>query len=154
METNISAGKKIIKYIFMGTFLILSVVNITLFVFLFNIKSQISNEATQAASMVQQIQTQPLTTPFAANVAVDNTFSIPIKTTVPIKTTLNIPVTNPVTGQQVNIAIPIDTNVPIDMTIQVPVKTTIPVNIKVSDSPFGNILQQVHDWLIKLSTSL
>ena len=138
----------------MGAILILSVINVILFVFLFNIKNQISAEAVQVAGMVKQMQSQSAVTPFAANVAIDNTFSVPIKTTIPIKTTVNVSVTNPVTGQPVNIAIPIDASVPIDMTIQVPVKTTIPVNIKVSDLPFGNILQQFHDWLIKLSTSL
>jgi hypothetical protein len=152
METKTFGVQKIIYYIFMGVTLILSVINIVLFVILLDIKYQISNEATKVAGMVKQIQDQPLTTPFTANVAIDSTFSVPIKTVVPIKTTVNVPVTIPTTGQKVTIAIPIDTNVPIDTTMQVPVKTTIPVSIKVGDSPFGNILQQLHDWLIKLST--
>lgn len=154
METNISGGKKIIKYFFIGAFLILSAINIVLFVFLFNIRYQISDEATKMAGMVKQIQDQPLNTPFTADVAIDSTFSVPIKITVPIKTTINVPVTIPTTEQQVIISIPIDTSVPIDTTIQVPVKTTIPVSIKAGDLPFGSILQQFHDWLIKLSISL
>ncbi len=153
METKTVVGK-VIKYFFMASVLILSVINIALFIYLWNIKYQISDEATKAAAMVQQIQDQPLTTPFTANVAIDSTFSVPIKTVVPIKITVDVPVIIPTTEQQVTIAIPIDTSVPIDTTIQVPVKTTIPVSIKVSDSPFGDILQQLHDWLIKLSTSL
>ena len=154
METKISEDNKMIKYLFIGVFFVLSVINTVLFVVLLGIKYQISNEAIKVAGMVKQIQDQPLTTPFTANVAIDSVFSVPIKTAVPIKTTINVPVTIPTTGQKVTLTVPIDTNVPIDTTIQVPVKTTIPVKIKVSDSPFGAILQQLHDWLIKLSTSM
>lgn len=142
------------KYFFMGAILVLFIVNIVLFVVLLNIKYQIADSAKQAVGILQQVQAQSLTNPFTANVAVDSTFSVPIKTVVPIKTTVNVPVTIPIIGQRVTIVVPIDTQVPIDTIIQVPVKTTIPVNIKVSDSPFGNILQQLHDWLIKLSSSL
>ncbi|MFA5878442.1 MAG: hypothetical protein WC845_03690 [Candidatus Staskawiczbacteria bacterium] len=154
MGAETPGAKKIIYYLFMGAVLILSVINIVMFVALLNVKQQISDGAKHAADAVKQMQAQPLTDPFTANIAIDNTFSVPIKIVIPIKTTINVPVTIPTTDQQVTIAIPIDTSVPIDTTIQVPVKTTIPVSIKVGDLPFGDILQQLHDWLIKLSTSL
>jgi len=108
-------NKKAIKYIFIGALFVLLVANIVLFIYLLNIKYQIT-----------------------ANVEIDSTFSVPIKTVVPIKTTVNVPVTIPILGQQVKVVVPIDTNVPINTTVQVPIKTTVPVNIKIGESPFGN----------------
>jgi hypothetical protein len=108
--------KTIIKYIFIILVLILLIGNIVLFIYLLNVRYQ-----------------------FIANVEIDSTFSVPIKTIVPIKTTVNVPVIIPIMGQQVTVAVPIDTNVPIDTTIQVPIKTTVPVEIKIGDLIFGNI---------------
>lgn len=95
-----------IKYYFIGGVLILVILNVALIISLLIIESKMHG---------------------IMNVVVDGTFSIPIKTVVPIRTTVNVPVTIPITGQQVNVVVPIDTNVPINTTIQVPIKTTVPV---------------------------
>ncbi|MGD0577060.1 MAG: hypothetical protein ABSA74_03235 [Candidatus Staskawiczbacteria bacterium] len=94
------------KYYFIGGVLVLVVLNVALIASLLIIESKMHG---------------------IVNVAVDSTFSIPIKTIVPIKTTVNVPVTIPIIGQQVNVAVPIDTNVPINTTVQVPIKITVPV---------------------------
>ncbi|MGA2417955.1 MAG: hypothetical protein ABSF55_01855 [Candidatus Staskawiczbacteria bacterium] len=94
------------KYYFIGGVLVLVILNVALIVSLLIIESKMHG---------------------TINVTVDSTFSIPIKTIVPIKTTVNVPVTIPILGQQVMVAVPIDTQVPINTTIQVPIKTTVPV---------------------------
>ncbi|MGD0577040.1 MAG: hypothetical protein ABSA74_03135 [Candidatus Staskawiczbacteria bacterium] len=97
---------KIVKYIFIGGVLILVILNVALIISLLIIEGKMHG---------------------TVNVTVDSIFSIPIKTVVPIKTTVNVPVTIPILGQQVNVAVPIDTDVPINTTVQVPIKTTVPV---------------------------
>ena len=94
------------KYYFIGGVLILVVLNVALIFSLLTIESKMHG---------------------TVNVAVDSTFSIPIKTVVPIKTTVNVPVTIPILGQRVDVVVPIDAQVPINTTIQVPIKTTVPV---------------------------
>jgi hypothetical protein len=129
---------------------VLSVINIALFAVLFDAKHQITSAATQASGILQQIQAQSLTAPLTANVSINDTFAIPIKTVVPIQTTVNVPVTIPVVGQ-VTIAVPINTQVPIDTTIQVPIKAVVPISSNGDDSSFTTILQQLQDWLAKLA---
>lgn len=145
---------KLLYPIVLGILLLLSIANIVLFVLLLQVKNQIADGAGQAASAVQEMQTQSLTGPFTVQVAIDETFDIPIKVAIPVKTTVNVPVVIPITGEQVSITVPIDTVVPIDTTVHVPVKTSLPVNIKMSDLPIGGILQNLHDWLTKLASSL
>ena len=94
------------KYYFIGGILILVILNVALIISLLTIESKMHG---------------------TVNVTVDSTFSIPIKAVVPIKTTVNVPVTIPILGQRVNVAVPIDTNVPINTIVQVPIKTTVPV---------------------------
>jgi len=144
----------LLNRIVLGVALVLSIANIALFVLLLRVKYQIADGAGQAASAVQQMQEQSFTGPFTAQVAIDKTFDIPINVVVPVKTTVTVPTVIPTTGEKVTITIPIDTEVPINTTLHVPVKTSLPVNIKMSDLPIGGILQQLHDWLAKLATSL
>lgn len=145
---------KLLYRIVLGVLLLLSIANIVLFVLLLQVKNQIADGAGQAASAVQEMQKQSLTGPFTVQVAIDETFDIPIKVSIPVKTTVTVPIVIPVTGEKVSITVPIDTVVPIDTTVQVPVKKSVPVNIKMSDLPIGGILQNLHDWLSKLASSL
>ncbi|MFA5877005.1 MAG: hypothetical protein WC880_01430 [Candidatus Paceibacterota bacterium] len=145
---------KLLYPIVLGTLLLLSIANIVLFVLLLQVKNQVADGAGQAASAVEQMQAQSLTGPFTVQVTIDETFDIPIKVSIPVKTTVTVPIVIPVTGEQVSITVPIDTIVPIDMTAHVPIKKSLPVNIKMSDLPIGGILQNLHDWLTKLASSL
>lgn len=140
--------------IVLGIAVVLSIANIALFVLLLQVKGQVADAAGQAASAVQEMQKQSLTGPFTVQVAIDETFDIPIKVAIPVKTTVNVPIVIPVTGEKVSITVPIDTVVPIDTTVQVSVKKSVPVNIKMSDLPIGGLLQNLHDWLTKIASSL
>ncbi len=126
----------------------LSLVNIVLFIILLGVRNQITDTATRAERILQQIQT---TAPFVTNVAIDNTFKVPIRTDVPINTTVNVPITIPVIGQVTSIAIPIKTDVPVDTTIQVPIKTTVPINVDIANSPFNDILEQLQSLLTSIT---
>ncbi len=144
----------LIERIILGVALTVSIVNIVLLVVLFEAGRQVAGAAAQAASIVQEIQSQSSTTPLTANVAIDTTFSVPIKTVVPVKTTVDVPVVIPILGQRVTVTVPIDAEVPIDTTIQVPVKTSVPVHVRLGDTSFGKTLQQVQAWLTDLSARL
>lgn len=140
---------KQLNQILIGAVLLLIIVNIGLIVFLAILRSQVAHIAGQAAQIVQQLQTQ---TPIMVNATIDDTLTLPIKTSVPVRTTVRVPVVIPITGQSVTVSVPIDTTVPIETTIKVPVKMTVPVSIKVSDFSVGPLLQQVQNWLTRLAS--
>lgn len=147
-------GGKRIGAVLFGISLVLSIVNIILFVLLRETEHRTAEIAAHAGSILQQARSQSLIAPFVANVAIDDIFDVPIRTTVPIKTTVNVPVVVPLIGQKATIAVPIDAEVPIDTTVRVPIKTTVPVSVKISGSSFDDVLQQLQNLLAELATDL
>jgi hypothetical protein len=133
--------------------LLLLVANVALLAFVLNVRHRIIDTAVAAADELQRVREQSPDNTFSAHVAVDETLTIPVHTSVPINTAVNVPVVVPILGQQVAVRVPIQTSVPIDTTIRVPVKATVPVEVS-AGALFGDVLQQVHDWLIGFSQSL
>lgn len=98
-----------LRYLFLwGAVLVLLISTIALFAIFLETKRQIAG----------------------ANITIDETFDIPIKTIIPIHTTVSVPVTIPIIGQTVILKFPIDTTVPIDVTVSIPIKKSIPIKLK------------------------
>ena len=117
MGNETSAKSPFLYRLLWGIVIVLLITNVSLIVVLVG---------TQSFSSTVHVD---LKSPFAATVAIDDTFAIPIKTAIPVKTTVNVPGVIPILGQAVTLTIPIDTTVPIVTTVSIPIKKSVPVSI-------------------------
>lgn len=157
-----------------GLVLILIIINIGLIAILVRVKNQTADAAIKASAIIQQAKTQSFSStvhieprpPFTTTVVIDDIFDVSVKTTVPVKTTVDVPVIIPIIGQVAILKVPVNITVPVDAPVKIPVKKSVPINIsspfsfdvpiniKISDTPLDNILQQFHDWLTELAVRL
>ncbi len=101
--------------------------------------------------------------PFEAAAEINDTFAIPVQTTVPINTVVTVPINVPLVGTT-NISVPIRTSVPVNFTATVPINKKISVRgvtavkldtpIRLEESAIGDILKKLAASLAELQSKL
>jgi hypothetical protein len=120
---------------------ILVLINVSVLLYLWNLKTEISKVLVEASQSISQISAAT-GTDFTTNVSINEKISVPIKTSVPINTTVSVPVNIPIVGS-IRVTVPINTNVPINTSVVVPINKNIPVTIPAKDLPMGIILEKI-----------
>lgn len=140
--------------ILVGLSLLLLGANGILFFELWSTKQRVAAAVRTAAQAFEGVQAQTASSSLTFHVTVDDTFSLPINTSIPIDTSVSVPIVLPIIGQAANVTIPIRTSVPIRTTVQLPVKTSVPITISAKDIPLTAQMQLVRDVLLQLADDL
>lgn len=147
---TLSVEKGSMSKVFLGIIAAASVLNLILLAMLLYARFQLAGVAADAATLISATESQPLA-PFTTNVSINQTVSVPIDASIPVSTIVHVPVVIPILGQQVNVTVPINTNVPVKTTVSVPIRASVPVRVTLGDTPFGSMLQSLHDILTQLA---
>lgn len=150
---------------------LVAVVSLALNVFIIYTLVQVRQQAglafSQAADSMGTIQAGSIKyvvnineeVPVVLDVPVKFTVMVPIKKTVPINTIVNVPIEFPFIGTR-TITVPINTTIPIDLSVAVPIDQTVPINatipvkfavpidLKISETAFGEGLGEFQ-WVLQ-----
>jgi len=150
---------------------LVAVVSLALNVFIIYTLVQVRQQAglafSQAADSMGTIQAGSIKyvvnineeVPVVLAVPVKFTVMVPIKKTVPINTVVNVPIEFPFIGTR-TITVPINTTIPIDLSVEVPIDHTVPINatipvkfavpidLKISETAFGEGLGEFQ-WVLQ-----
>jgi hypothetical protein len=156
---------------------VIALVSLALNVYIFYILLQVQQQAALAFSQaadsmgairngsIQYVVNIDEEIPVVLDVPVNFTVKVPIQKTLPIQTTVDVPIELPLLGTR-TITVPINTSIPIDLSVEVPIDESIPINakipvqfdvpinLKISETTFGDGLGEFQAVLQQQAESL